>query len=79
MSHTNIEDRLYNVLKNVAKQHGQKDTRGRLIQFPLIHEDLSFLTGTHRVSITRAIKTLKNKGKILLEDKKLILTKIQIS
>jgi CRP-like cAMP-binding protein len=70
---TNIEDRLYGVLSNVAKEHGQISPQGVVIQFPLTHEDMGFLTGAHRVSITRAMKALKKAGKIILEDKRLIL------
>lgn len=54
----NIEERLYRVLCNVAKEHGSKSSRGIVIQFPLTHEDLGFLTGAHRVSITRAMNAL---------------------
>jgi CRP/FNR family transcriptional regulator, cyclic AMP receptor protein len=71
---TNIEDRLYRVLSNVAKEHGTQSPKGMMIQFPLTHEDLSFLTGAHRVSVTRAMKALKAAGKIILEGKQLILT-----
>ena len=70
---TNIEDRLYRVLTSVAKEHGMISPQGTVIQFPLTHEDLSFLTGAHRVSITRAMKMLKAAGKIIYEDKRLIL------
>jgi CRP/FNR family transcriptional regulator len=70
---TNIEDRLYRVLTSVAKEHGTISPQGIMIQFPLTHEDLSFLTGAHRVSITRAMKALKAAGKIIHEDKRLIL------
>ncbi len=70
---TNIEDRLYRVLVSVAKEHGAMSSRGLVIQFPLTHEDLSFLIGAHRVSITRAMKALKLTGKIIHEDKRLIL------
>ena len=70
---TNIEDRLYRVLTSVAREHGTISVRGTVIQFPLTHEDLGFLTGAHRVSITRAMKALKAAGKILYEDKRLIL------
>ena len=70
---TNIEDRLYRVLTSVAKEHGTISPQGTIIQFPLTHEDLSFLTGAHRVSITRAMKALKAAGKIIHEDKRLIL------
>jgi CRP/FNR family cyclic AMP-dependent transcriptional regulator len=63
----NIEDRLYRVLTSVAREHGAVSPRGTVIQFPLMHENLSFLTGAHRVSITRIMKTLKNAGKIILK------------
>lgn len=74
---TNIEDRLYRVLASVAREHGIADDRGVVIQFPLTHEDLGFLTGAHRVSITRAMKALKGAGKILLEDRQLILPSLE--
>lgn len=70
---TSIEDRLFRVLSNVAREHGRAGEQGHVIRFPLTHEDLSFLTGAHRVSITRAMKTLKDSGKIILKDKLLIL------
>lgn len=73
---TNIEDRLYRVLKNVAKDHGTESPKGVMIQFPLTHEDLSFLAGAHRVTISRAIKALKEAGKIILENKLLILPEL---
>jgi CRP/FNR family transcriptional regulator len=70
---TNIEDRLYRVLTSVAKEHGRIGPHGTVIQFPLTHEDLGFLTGAHRVSITRAMKALKEAGKIIQQDKRLVL------
>jgi CRP/FNR family cyclic AMP-dependent transcriptional regulator len=76
---TNIEDRLYRVLSSVAKEHGTMSPQGIVIQFPLTHEDLSFLTGAHRVSITRAMKALKSAGKIIQKGKKLILPSSSIA
>jgi CRP/FNR family transcriptional regulator len=35
------------------------------IPFPLTHEDLSFLVGVHGVSITKAMKDLKESGRII--------------
>ena len=75
----NIEDRLYRVLTNVAKEHGAQSPKGVMIQFPLTHEDLSFLTGAHRVTITRAMKALKKAGKIILEDRRLILPALKMA
>lgn len=34
---SNIEDRLYRVLSNVAKEHGEQSAQGVVIQFPLTH------------------------------------------
>ena len=73
MSQSNLEERLYSVLLNVAQEHGEKKQDGYVIQFPLTHEDLGFLIGAHRVSITRAMKKLKKSGKILKMGKRLAL------
>jgi CRP/FNR family transcriptional regulator len=74
LSLTNLEDRLYHVLVNVAQEHGIKDPKGYIIQFPLTHEELSFLVGAHRVSITKALKSLKKSGKIVQEGRSLIIS-----
>jgi CRP-like cAMP-binding protein len=74
LSLTNLEERLYQVLTQVAREHGIKSPRGSQIQFPLTHEELGFLVGAHRVSITKAIKALKEAGRILQEGRTLILS-----
>lgn len=71
---TNIEERLYRVLTCIAQEHGKRSAQGALIQFSLTHEDLSFLIGAHRVSVTRALKALQSKGKIIQHGKNLIIT-----
>lgn len=73
MSLTNLEDRLHRVLLHVAREHGTQSAKGLTIQFPLTHEDLSFLIGAHRVSITRAMKSLKESGKIIQHGRMLTL------
>jgi CRP-like cAMP-binding protein len=73
LSMTNLEDRLHRVLMHVAQEHGVRDDNGITIQFPLTHEELSFLTGAHRVSITRAMRGLKKAGKIIQHGKVLTL------
>ena len=69
---TNLEDRLYHVLSQAAREHGVQERQGYSIQFPLTHEELGFLVGAHRVSVTRAIKSLKETGKIIQTGKTLI-------
>lgn len=73
LSLPNLEDRLYSVLLNVSREHGVRGSKGYTIQFPLTHEDLSFLAGAHRVSITRAMKSLKDAGKIIQQGRMLTL------
>ena len=51
--------------------------QGTAIQFPLTHEDLSSLTGAHRVGITRAMKALKEADIKIHQDRKLILPKLE--
>lgn len=72
MSATRLEDRLYGVLAMVAREHGMPVTGGRAIHFPLTHEELSFLVGAHRVSVTRAMKSLRESGRIVDEGRRLI-------
>lgn len=64
MATTNVEERLLHVLRHIADEHGTVKHNGKLIEFALTHEELGFLTGAHRVSITRAMKDLKSKGQI---------------
>lgn len=69
---SNLEERLYQVLSQVAHEHGVPERQGYSIQFPLTHEELGFLVGAHRVSVTRALKSLKETGRILQEGRVLI-------
>lgn len=70
----NIEDKLYNLLLNIARFHGKQSKEGIIIDIPLTHEELGFLIGAHRVSITRALKLLKDKKVIFQRNKKLIIS-----
>jgi CRP/FNR family transcriptional regulator len=49
-----------------------KSPDGLLIQFPLTHEDLAFLVGAHRVSVTRALKELKRTGSVVQQKRRLV-------
>jgi len=74
MTENSLENRLYSVLSNVAKEHGIMVDDGLAIKFPLTHEDLGFLVGAHRVSITKAMKCLTHSGKVIKNGNKLILS-----
>ncbi|MBZ0156931.1 MAG: Crp/Fnr family transcriptional regulator [Alphaproteobacteria bacterium] len=74
MTSSTLEDRLLKVLSTVALEHGEQSSHGIVIQFPLTHEELSFLVGAHRVSVTKAMKNLKESGKLVQQGKKLSLS-----
>ena len=72
MSLTHLGERLYQVLRNMALEHGVRSRDGLVIQFPLTHEDLAFLVGAHRVSVTRALKELKRTGSVVQQKRRLV-------
>jgi CRP/FNR family cyclic AMP-dependent transcriptional regulator len=63
MSSGSVPERLFRVLSNIASEHGI------LVAFPLTHEELGFLLGVHRVTVTRAMKELTRTGKVLISDR----------
>jgi CRP-like cAMP-binding protein len=73
MSYSNLGERLYRVLLTVAQEHGMKSGKEIIIPIHLTHEDLAFLAGAHRVSITRAMKELLKSGQVVRKGKHLII------
>jgi CRP/FNR family cyclic AMP-dependent transcriptional regulator len=59
-----LDDRLYEVLVNVAREVGTRAPGGWTIAFPLTHEEIGFLVGAHRVSVTRALGKLRDAGRV---------------
>lgn len=72
MSATHLEERLHQVLWQVAREHGRPARGGRELAMPFTHEELSFLVGAHRVSITRAMKALREAGRVAQKGKSLV-------
>ncbi|MCL5942809.1 MAG: Crp/Fnr family transcriptional regulator [Actinobacteria bacterium] len=72
-SATHLEKRLHAVLTDLAREHGTRTENGLVIQFPLTHEELGFLVGAHRVSVTKALKALRQAGKVAQRGKYLVL------
>ncbi len=66
---SNLEQRLFETVKNIATQQGVKRSNGFQIPFNLTHEELSFLVNAHRVSVTKALTSLVNSGKIIRKGK----------
>ncbi|SDT88658.1 Crp/Fnr family transcriptional regulator [Desulfobacula phenolica] len=69
VSSGNLVERLYQVLTHIAEEHGVCIASELVIGFPLTHEELGFLLGAHRVSITRAMKELIQSEKVIISDR----------
>lgn len=72
LTEPHLEDRMYQALVNVARQVGQPNPNGWTIAFPLSHEEIGFLVGAHRVSVTRALGRLRDAGKIRMEGRNIL-------
>ncbi|HZK48121.1 MAG TPA: Crp/Fnr family transcriptional regulator [Thermoleophilia bacterium] len=72
-SATHLEECLHAVLTDLAHEHGTITEKGLLIQFPLTHAELGFLVGAHRVSVTKALKALRESGRVIRQGKHLVL------
>ncbi len=68
-----LKERLYLVLSMLGREYGERIQQRTVIQFLLTHEELSFLVGAHRVSVTRAMKALRDSGLIIQEGRTLTL------
>ena len=73
MAENSLENRLHRILSQVAREHGTKVEGGFELGFPLTHEELGFLVGAHRVSVTRAMRSLTGCGKVVRKGRKLVL------
>lgn len=73
LSEPNLEDRMYEVLVHVAWEVGARVDDGWTLGFPLTHDEIGFLVGAHRVSVTRALALLRDVGKIRLLGKQLFI------
>ncbi len=79
LAEPNLDDRLYEVLVSVARQTGTRVAGGWTIVFPLTHEEIGFLVGAHRVSVTRTLGKLRDLGKIRTEGKSLFIRDLAIA
>jgi len=74
LSEPNLDDRLYKLLSNVAQEVGTRTSEGWRIEHVLTHEEMAFLVGAHRVSVTRALSKLRHAGKVRMAGKLLFVS-----
>jgi CRP/FNR family transcriptional regulator len=70
---TFLEDRLLKVLTDLAREHGRRAQMGWSLALPLTHRELGMLVGAHRVSVSRALKSLRDSGLIAQEGSTLLI------
>lgn len=59
-----VQDKVYNTLKQIAGRHGRITNLGLEIDCYLSHEDIGFLVTASLVSVTRSINQLIEMGKL---------------
>lgn len=69
-----LEDRLYKLLANLAQEVGSRVAGGWTIAHALTHEEMAFLVGAHRVSVTRALGKLRSAGRVRMSGKRLFVS-----
>jgi CRP/FNR family transcriptional regulator len=69
-----IAERLLRLLTRLAAEHGTPQEEGTLLPLLLTHEELGFLLGAHRVSVTRAMQELKLAGRLAQKGRFLLLS-----
>ncbi|GAC1414582.1 MAG: hypothetical protein NVSMB64_24790 [Candidatus Velthaea sp.] len=59
-----VNIRLYRTILELAKQFGKEDAGGTLIDIPLTHQRLADMIGSNRVTVTRKLHELQERGVI---------------
>jgi CRP/FNR family transcriptional regulator, cyclic AMP receptor protein len=62
------EDRILELLRRLAQMFAIDHERGRKIVTHLTHEQIASMTGTSRVTVTRTMGRLREKGMLFIED-----------
>ncbi len=75
MSFANAEQRLREVLKNMARLYGVKDQRGVVIALKLTHKQLADYASISRETATRLLGKIAKEGEIEILDNKNIIVK----
>jgi CRP-like cAMP-binding protein len=61
-SHKTMDIRLIRLLSWISRRFGENDIQGNLINLRLTHQDLAELLGTTRVTVTRTLGQIEDKG-----------------
>jgi CRP/FNR family transcriptional regulator len=62
LMNNSVNLRLYRTLLELSKQFGKPDGAGSLIDYPLTHQRLADMIGSNRVTVTRKLHDLQERG-----------------
>jgi len=68
-----VQERLKQMLQNLALSHGVKTEKGIKIALDITHKDIGELIGAYRTTITHLINDLRKQGYLINEGRKLII------
>lgn len=67
------EERIFHLLRRVAAIFGTDTAEGRETTIHLTHEQISRMTGTSRVTVTRVLNRMKKRGELLVRGPTLVI------
>jgi CRP/FNR family cyclic AMP-dependent transcriptional regulator len=68
------KDRLINLLTRLSRQYGIKKEHGIKIDIKLTHQEIAYMIGTTRSTVTKALKKFASEGMICQKNKHIFLT-----
>ncbi|NLI92922.1 MAG: Crp/Fnr family transcriptional regulator [Peptococcaceae bacterium] len=71
----NVEDRIENLLFELAKLYGKSHSESLTIEVPITHQVIADIVGTSRVRVSQSIAKMTREGKLSMNGKKFIIHK----
>jgi CRP/FNR family transcriptional regulator len=68
-----VKDRAWTMIGWLAEKFGLPDARGRLIPFGLSHEDMAVMVAASRPMVSKVVKSLVKRGRVIRESGRYIL------
>ena len=73
LSHNSAEARIRTEILQLSSRHGLPDAKGVLINLKITHQELAEMAGTSRETVSRTIASLRRKGILKVDQRRLIL------
>ncbi len=73
LSHSSADARIRAGILQLSSRYGLADNRGVLINLRITHQELAEMVGTSRETVTRTLATLRRKGILKIDQRRMIL------